>query len=319
MPQLEDIQQKQTELIRKMTAASLFIAPEGAALPTTLTTGGVREVQSIAITGTPTGGTFTLTLSDQTTAPIAYDATAAAVVTALTALSNIGAGGVTATGGPLPGTAVAVTFHVGGNVATMTATSSLTGGTTPAVTVTATTEGTEITLAALPAGAGYTEIGLVTKDDGYSFAAEEETSEVTSHGYADPTRRDIISTTSTVGFTAQETKRRVLELFHNVDLTGVVADTVSGEVAFNKALQPATRYYRAFLIARDGIGANAIYMAVLYPRAMVSERGDQTGSEGSEFSYPLTLTATPDTAAGYASRWLFGGPGWRKQLAGVGF
>ena len=38
MPVLEDIQTKQNELIRKITAASMLVAPVGAALPTTLTT-----------------------------------------------------------------------------------------------------------------------------------------------------------------------------------------------------------------------------------------------------------------------------------------
>jgi hypothetical protein len=46
----------------------------------------VNEVQRITITGTPTGGTFTLTFQGNTTAPIAYNASAATVVAALEAL-----------------------------------------------------------------------------------------------------------------------------------------------------------------------------------------------------------------------------------------
>jgi len=72
-------------------------------------TAAPSEVQSLVATGA-TSGTFTLTANGQTTATIAYNATAAAVVTALTALSSIGAGGVTATGGPLPTTPVVITF-----------------------------------------------------------------------------------------------------------------------------------------------------------------------------------------------------------------
>lgn len=49
-----------------------------------------NEVQSIAITGTPTGGTYTLTYAGQTTAAIPYSATAAQVRAALAALSSIG-------------------------------------------------------------------------------------------------------------------------------------------------------------------------------------------------------------------------------------
>lgn len=108
------------------------------------TTSAVNEVQTITVTGTPTGGSFTLTFSGQTTAPIAFNASAANVQTALTALSNVGTGNVTCGGGALPATAVTATFGgdlAGENIPQMTATSSLTGGTTPAVAVTTTTAG----------------------------------------------------------------------------------------------------------------------------------------------------------------------------------
>lgn len=112
---------------------------------------GTNEVQSVTITGGPTGGTFTLTFNAQTTAAIAFDATAAAVQSALQALSSVGAGNVTTSGGPLPGTAVSVTF-VGAlglqDVPQMTATSSLTGGTTPAVAIATSTAGSATSPAA---------------------------------------------------------------------------------------------------------------------------------------------------------------------------
>lgn len=102
------------------------------------------EVQTITITGAPTGGTFTLTFDGQTTAAIAYNATAATVQTALEGLSKIGAGNVAVTGGPLPGTALTVTFQ--GRLANtplpqITATGSFTGGTAPAIATATTTEG----------------------------------------------------------------------------------------------------------------------------------------------------------------------------------
>lgn len=104
-----------------------------------------NEVQSVVLTGTPTGGTFTLTYAGQTTGNIAFDATAGTVDTALEALSNIGAGEVTCTGGPLPGTPVVVPFSgtlASTNLALMTGDGALlTGGTTPAVSITETTKG----------------------------------------------------------------------------------------------------------------------------------------------------------------------------------
>lgn len=106
--------------------------------------GRTNEVQSIAITGAPTGGTYTLTYSGQTTAAIAWNATATVVQTALRALTNIGSAGVTCTGGPHPGSAITATFGgdlAGVDVAQMTATASLTGGTAPAIAVTTVTPG----------------------------------------------------------------------------------------------------------------------------------------------------------------------------------
>lgn len=107
--------------------------------------GRTSEVQTVTITGTPTGGTYTLTFDGATTAAIAYNATASAVQTALEALPNISPGDVTCAGGPHPGTAVTVSFagaYLGKNVPQMTAASgSLTGGSTPTVTVTTGTGG----------------------------------------------------------------------------------------------------------------------------------------------------------------------------------
>lgn len=114
---------------------------------------GVNAVQQVSMSGPPTAGTFTLTYGGQTTAAIAYNATAAAVSTALQAISSIGSGNVECTGGPLPGSAVNVTF-IGTlglqPITTMTHTDSLTGGT---ASVTSTTSGVTPTLSvALQAG-----------------------------------------------------------------------------------------------------------------------------------------------------------------------
>lgn len=107
--------------------------------------GGTDEVQRVTITGTPTGGTFTLSFMGEETEPIAYNASAATVAAALEALSVIGTGNVVCSGGPLPGSFVVCTFAVrlaAANLAEMTADGSLlTGGTAPAVAVTTTTAG----------------------------------------------------------------------------------------------------------------------------------------------------------------------------------
>lgn len=96
------------------------------------------EVWQLVITGSPTGGTFTITYGAQTTDAIPYNATAAEIEAALIALSNIGPNDVRCYGSSLPeGT---ITIHAtgalgGANLTPPTTTDSLTGGSSPATAV----------------------------------------------------------------------------------------------------------------------------------------------------------------------------------------
>ncbi len=121
--------------------------------------GGItNERQTVTITGTPTGGTFTLTLNGETTTAINHNATAATVQLALEALPSLEGDDTTTAGGPGPGTPYTVDFTgtlAGTNVAQMTAAHVFTGGTTPNIAVTTTTPGADavVQVAAVPASA----------------------------------------------------------------------------------------------------------------------------------------------------------------------
>lgn len=121
--------------------------------------GNTNEVQTVTITGTPAGGTFTLSFKGYTTAAIAFNANAAAVQSALQAIGSIGTNGVTVTGGPGPGTPYVLTFanQLGNQFLPLTTASAagLTGGTTPTVTVARTTPG----VGQYDAQSGYTDLG----------------------------------------------------------------------------------------------------------------------------------------------------------------
>jgi hypothetical protein len=106
---------------------------------TNIVADGANEAQTVTVTGSPTGGTFTLTYSGQTTAAIAYNASALVVQQRLFALSNIEEGQVSVTGSN--GGPYTVTFSGAVDVAQMTATPSLTGGSTPSVTIATATAG----------------------------------------------------------------------------------------------------------------------------------------------------------------------------------
>lgn len=105
-------------------------------------TTGVNEVQTVTITGSPTGGDFTLTYAGQETGDIVYNALGSAVETALEALPNVGSGNVSVSGGA--GGPYVITFQgsLGGrDVVTLVATPDFTGGTAPSAAVTVTTPG----------------------------------------------------------------------------------------------------------------------------------------------------------------------------------
>jgi hypothetical protein len=96
----------------------------------------LNEIQLVTITGSPTGGTFTLT-SGTPTSSLAYNASAAAVQTALAALAAIGSNNVRVTGpdgGPY--TVEYIGTKAGLDMAQLTATPSFTGGSTPGITIT---------------------------------------------------------------------------------------------------------------------------------------------------------------------------------------
>ena len=100
------------------------------------------EVQTVDITGTPTGGTFKLSFEGDATANIAYNADAAAVDAALEALDSIPAGGVTVTGSNPNFTVTFAGFLKATPVPLLVLdTNGLTGGSSPTVAIARTTTG----------------------------------------------------------------------------------------------------------------------------------------------------------------------------------
>ncbi len=114
-----------------------------------------NEVQLLSVSGTPTGGAFTLAFKGEPTVALAYDAAASAVQAALTALPTIGAGNVTVTGDA--GGPYTVTFSAGmaeaGQPLLRVNSGGLTGGTSPSAAVSRVT----------PGGGGWMSMPFITK------------------------------------------------------------------------------------------------------------------------------------------------------------
>ncbi len=116
-------------------------------------TGGTTAVFTLTISGTPAGGTYRLGAGSKITSALAYNASNTDIQTALRALSTIGAGNVTVTGGGTP-----FTITMAGDLVKtafgpiFVANSSLTGGSSPLATVAETTPGVTATQRSSPFG-----------------------------------------------------------------------------------------------------------------------------------------------------------------------
>jgi hypothetical protein len=122
--------------------ATNFPLVNGYAVPVPTTT--INDVQTLMMSGAPTGGTFTMTFAGVTTSALAYNISAGSLQTALQGLSSVGSGNVTCAGGAMPGTPITITSAAGfAGVphSKFTTTDSLTGGTSPRTFVEHTIQG----------------------------------------------------------------------------------------------------------------------------------------------------------------------------------
>jgi hypothetical protein len=147
----------------------VYVATNGTASPTPaqlLTIDPANyggQVQNLKITGTPTGGTFTLTSGTATTA-LPYNATTTQVQAALEALASVGIGQVSVTGTSISdanGFNIVWTGTKSGATANITSTPTLTGGTTPLAPVTQ-----------VSAATGWNSIGHTSRGDLPEFGYE---------------------------------------------------------------------------------------------------------------------------------------------------
>lgn len=123
----------------------VYVGPVGTAAPTPASIKTISpdsfgcQVQTLKITGNPTGGTFTLTAGGQTTTALPYNASTSAVQAALAALTSVGANNVIVTGSSISdanGFDIAWVGSKAGSTIALTSTPTLTGGTSPAAPVT---------------------------------------------------------------------------------------------------------------------------------------------------------------------------------------
>ncbi|MEV6321372.1 hypothetical protein AB0M45_09270 [Nocardia sp. NPDC051787] len=166
---------------------------------------------------------------------------------------------------------------------------------------------------------GYSSLGLIDKAGGPQFRPEQQLSETESWGALEPTRSDIVKRDMSVGFTAQEFKRPVLELVSGRSLADVKADPVTKELSWTEPISPDTIYYRVIFLFVDGVGAREKWVLRVMPRASVTEVGQQQWNAENVASWPITVKATVDDKLGYSLRNVICGPGIADLIVPMGF
>lgn len=162
---------------------------------------------------------------------------------------------------------------------------------------------------------GYNSMGIMSKDDGISWTRDQDMSEETGLGYAEPLRTDITSDVNGLQATFIESNRLAMEVYHNRDLSNVVTDA-DGNFYFDKPSRPATRRYRLLALGVDGDGPEAIYVARWIPQAQVTENGEQSWKEDEAIHYPATFRGFTDEQFGTSFREIWGGPGLDQEAMG---
>lgn len=166
---------------------------------------------------------------------------------------------------------------------------------------------------------GYASLGLIDKANGPQFRPEQQLSETESWGALEPTRTDIVKRDMSVGFTAQEFKRPVLELVSGRSLADVQADAVTKELSWTEPVSPDTIHYRVIFLFVDGAGAREKWLLRIMPRANVTEVGQQQWNAEQVASWPITVKATLDDKLGYSMRNVLCGPGVADLVIPMGF
>jgi hypothetical protein len=266
-------------------ASLAFFAPPGTLAPAG--TVGTPGSQSVALTGTPAGGTFTLSYGSATTAPIAFNATASAVQTALAALPGLA--DVTVTGGPGPATAWVVAFDAFDKPNTLTGNATaLTGGTTPAVVVTVTTPEVQTLSSALVVPTTpWQDAGWIS-DTGLAKKINESVKQEYAYGSGASVRTLVSQRSIEFGLTVLETNLVSLPVSHRLPLGAITVDP-SGALTIAEGGIALPTY--AFLA---DIVDNGNHVRVFCPSVAATSVTGWTAAPASLLDYPVSMTAYPD-------------------------
>jgi len=135
--------------------------------------------------------------------------------------------------------------------------------------------------------------GEIQKKSGLDITADASYSPVEGYGSSQPRLMLPTSEAFGINFTAQEWRKIILEMWINQDLSAISATPGKG-FKIRKTAALNIQYYTAYAIAKFGTTAAPIYPYFVFPKCVVTKRGNISGQIGAELPIPLTLTPFED-------------------------
>jgi hypothetical protein len=256
------------------------------------------EVQTVTITGTPTGGTFTLFWRGLSGGSQIYNVATTALQTALnTAWAPFLNGGTVVVAGTA-GTSYTLTFPISlGNVPAATVLTAFTGGTAPAAAVTETTPGAGSNPATGIIPASFKSAGWCDAS-GVTVKVSDSSKDITPFGSLVPVRTILSQSKKTFDVTFDETNHTTLEVYHRLPIGATGTAGADGYISNVVDGPPTVQSYAAIFDSIDGVNHIRAYA----PNVQATAIGDMQIQMGDAVSYPVTFTAYPD-ANGNAIYW----------------
>lgn len=160
---------------------------------------------------------------------------------------------------------------------------------------------------------GWQSVGEIDKTAGVELAPDSKTEGI--EGYGSPgTRRDFVTEeTFTLDFTAQESRKVILDNFLDLDTFTNFSDGVG--VRAKKRRNARVRELAVLLVAFDGDPDNEIFLWYHYPRVTVTARSKQSWSETGALTYGFTMSAKFDTQLQTLFEFGLAGKGFTRELA----
>lgn len=268
-----------------------YFAPGDTAGPVAVTP--TSEVQTITISGTPTGGTFPVVWQGIALTPPAYNVATAALQTAMnTAWASLLHGGTIAVSGSA-GSSYVVTFPaVLGNVPTISvagASSTLTGGSSPNAAVVETTPGAGATPATAVIPASFIDAGWCSTA-GLAGNVNSTVNKVKGYGSTQILRTIIQDEERTFDLEFLETNAVSIAVYNRLAIGSIVPDA-NGAFTVQVGAPSVTTYAGIF----DLVDGNN-HIRKYCPRLQNSTVKGDTWAPGKEITKPISMTALPDAS-----------------------